>query len=275
MVSSGATERAELLLTTPAADLFGGLLRWDLWGRLGWLEVKRRYRRTVLGPFWTSMSFAIFIATFGAVGAGLWNQPMGGFVVFLAAGMVGWLLIAAIMTEAGTVFVAGAGIIREIRLNYSILVYALVWRNFLVFLHHLAIFAVIFLLFSNREPDAAMLLAVPGILLIIVNGVWIALALGMFALRFRDMQQVVANIIQILMFVTPLFWPPDRLLGTSRGFLVQYNPVYYFIEIIRAPLLGAEPDPLAYPVVLGVTLVGWMGTLLLFQRLRGRIPYWT
>ena len=275
MASVSAAERGELLFTSPAADLFGGLLRWDLWGRLGWLEIKRRYRRTVLGPFWTSMSFAVFIATFGVVGAGLWQQPMGEFVVFLAAGMVGWLLIAAIMTEAGTVFVAGAGIIREIRLDYSILVYALVWRNVLVFLHHLAIFAIIFLLFSNRKPDAAMLLAIPGILLIIINGVWMALALGMFALRFRDMQQVVSNIIQILMFVTPLFWPPARLLATSRGFIVQYNPVYYFIEIIRAPLLGARPEPLAYAVVFAVTVVGWGGTLMLFQRFRARIPYWT
>src|ERR1700692_2985102 len=44
---------------TAAEDLIGGLSKAYLWGRLGWLDVKRRYRRALLGPFWTSISLAI------------------------------------------------------------------------------------------------------------------------------------------------------------------------------------------------------------------------
>ena len=98
------------LTTSASQDLVRGLRRWDLWTRLGWLEVKRRYRRTVIGPFWSALSLGIFVAVFSAVGAALWGQKLGDYVPFLAAGMVVWIMISTLVTEAGTLFVAGSGI---------------------------------------------------------------------------------------------------------------------------------------------------------------------
>src|ERR1700724_1163805 len=88
-------------LEVPAwQDLLQGLLRWELWGRLGFLEVKRRYRRTIIGPFWSAISLGLFIGAMGTVGVGLWKQDIGTYLPYLATGMLIWIMISTMITES-------------------------------------------------------------------------------------------------------------------------------------------------------------------------------
>src|SRR5436190_1161895 len=78
-------------------DLFGGLLRTELWGRIGWLDVKRRYRRTKIGPFWSSLTLAAYVIAVGLVGAGLWNQEIRSYLPYLTSGMLVWTLLSVLV----------------------------------------------------------------------------------------------------------------------------------------------------------------------------------
>jgi ABC-type polysaccharide/polyol phosphate export permease len=276
-MSADATN-AEVLtqLTTSAGqDLVRGFLRWDLWTRLGWLEVKRRYHRTVIGPFWSALSLGIFVAVFSAVGSALWGQKLGDYVPFLATGMVVWVMISNLINEAGTLFVAGAGIFRQTRFDYSVLVYALVWRNFIVFLHNLLVYVFAVLIFAPHLLSPVVLLVFVGLALLLLNLSWLGLLLASFCLRFRDMQQLITSLVQIAMFVTPVFWPPDSLQGIHRLLFVELNPLFHVIEIVRAPLIGQVPEFQSYEVSVLVAVVGWLVTYLAFSRFRRRLPYWS
>jgi ABC-type polysaccharide/polyol phosphate export permease len=265
----------EPLTNSAADDVVIGFKQWDLWGRLGWLEIKRRYRRTVIGPFWSVISLTVVVLVIGGLGAGLLNQPVAEYVPFLAAGMVVWMLLSVMITESCVLFVSGANLIRHIRLNYSILAYALVYRNFIVFLHHLVVYLGFLLAVAPHKFSFATLFAIPGLLLLLANGVWIALLLGMICLRFRDTQQLVNTLIQIALFVTPIFWPPDTLGGLQRVIYVDLNPLYHLISIVRMPLLGEMPGLNIIGTVLLITFVGYLGTFLFFRRFRQRIVYWS
>jgi ABC-type polysaccharide/polyol phosphate export permease len=165
--------------------------------------------------------------------------------------------------------------VRQMRVNYSILAYALVWRNSIVFFHNLIVFVVIAILFNPAIFSPLMLLALPGLALVMINAAWVALTLGIFCLRFRDLQQLVATLIQISMFVTPIFWPPENLKGAMRVLVIDLNPLYHFIDIIRAPLLGKMPMLESYIYVLIFTLLGWTFSAMFFSRFRGRVAYWS
>lgn len=269
------TEGLTRLTTSAGQDLVRGLWRWDLWSRLGWLEIKRRYHRTVIGPFWSAVSLGIFVAVFSAVGSALWGQKLGDYVPFLATGMVVWIMISNLVSEAGTLFVAGAGIFRQTRFDYSILVYALVWRNFIVFLHNLLVYVFAVLIFAPHLISPVIVLAFVGLALLLANLAWLGLLLASFCLRFRDMQQLITSLIQIAMFVTPVFWPPDSLHGMHRLFFVELNPLYHMIDIVRAPLIGQVPEIQSYEVAVLVAVVGWFITYLAFSRFRRRLPYWS
>lgn len=261
--------------TTAARDLVQGFLDWRLWGRLGWLEIKRRYHRTVIGPFWSAISLGIFVIALGSVGSGLWNQESKDYMPFLASGMVVWVMISSIVTESCTLFIASSNLFRQMQFNYSVLAYALVYRNFVVFAHNLTVYFLVALFFSWDKLTVMMVLAVPGLALLFLNGVWGALLLGMICLRYRDLQQFVTTLVQISMFLTPIFWPPASLQGRSRIVFVDLNPLYHFIDVVRAPLLGQVPSFESYAAVGLITVVGWVGTYVFFNHFRKRIAYWS
>jgi ABC-type polysaccharide/polyol phosphate export permease len=263
------------LVTTAARDLADGFGQWRLWGRLGWLEVRRRYSRTVIGPFWSAISLGMFVLALGSVGTGLWSKSASEYLPFLAAGMVVWLMIASIVTESCTLFVAGTNLFRQMRFNYSVMAYALVWRNLIVFAHNLLVFVGISLLLAPTLITPATLLVLPGLAVVLVNSVWVSIVLGMLCLRFRDVQQLITSLIQISMFVTPIFWPPENLQGAARIVFVDFNPLYHLIDIVRTPLLGRAPAAESYSAMAVLTVTGWWVTYLLFSHFRKRIAYWS
>jgi lipopolysaccharide transport system permease protein len=96
--------------------------------------------------------------------------------------------------------------------------------------------------------------------------------LGMLCLRFRDMVPLVSNLVQIAFFLTPVMWRKE-MLGRYQ-WAADFNPLYHFLEVVRAPLLGAQPSAASWAWVLGVTLAGYALTIVFLSRYRSRIAYW-
>jgi ABC-type polysaccharide/polyol phosphate export permease len=263
------------LTSTAWADLSGGLSKSELWGRLGWLDVKRRYRRTLLGPFWTSISLAVYVISVGLLGAGLWRQNIHDYLPFLVSGMIVWMLVSTVIGDSCGLLIMGHSLFRSIRFEFSIFAYALVWRNFIVFLHNLVVYVLIAVPLKPDLVGWPVLLAVPGIFFVLINGVWLSLLIGMVCLRFRDVQPLVITALQISMLITPLFWPPESLSGSDRAIFVDINPIYHLLEVVRAPLLGNVPSQTSYLAVVLMATVGWLVTYFAFERFRSRITYWS
>lgn len=260
---------------TAASDLRRGLQRRQLWGRLGWLDVRKRYRRTTIGPFWNSITLAIYVLTVGTVGAAIWHQNIYDYLPFLVSGMIVWTLVSTIITNSCSVFIAGQSLFRNIRFDYSILIYALVWRNFLVLLHNFAVYFLVVLVLKPSLLSGTALLALPGLALVLLNSVWVSMLLGIICLRFRDVPPLVSSALQIAMLITPLFWPAETLTGIKRFVFVELNPLYHVVDVVRAPLVGRLPDPVSYGVMIAMTIVGGWLTYAVFKRFRKRIAYWS
>ena len=261
-------------LSAATQDLVGGLRRTQLWGRLGWLEVKRRYHRTVLGPFWNSVSLAAYAVGIGLVGSGLWNQDIHTYLPYLIGGLLVWNMISTIITESCSLFVASHGLLKNVRFEYSVLVYSLLWRNLIVFWHNLVVYFCIIIVLRPGLLNPIGLLALPGLGLVLVICASIALLCGMLCLRFRDVQSLVTTALSIAMLITPIFWPVDALAGLHRFVFVELNPLYHLIEIVRAPLLGRIPATSSYIIIFIITIVGWALTFDIFRRFRKRIAFW-
>jgi len=259
---------------TASQDIVRGFLQWPLWGRLGWLEVKRRYRRTVIGPFWSSISLATYVIAVGILGAGLWNQSVNEYLPFLVSGMLAWMFVSTIVTESCGLFINGSDLFGKFSFDYSLLAYALVWRNLITFLHNLIVYLVIVLLLAPQLITPNFFLVIPGMFLLLVGGVSVALLCGMLCLRFRDVAQVITSIMQIALLITPIFWPASSLGGTSRFIFVELNPCYRIIDVVRRPLLGSAPTLTSYAAVLGMVILAWLLAYIAFRRFRHRIAYW-
>lgn len=252
-------------------DLAEGLRRAPLWLSMSWQDIKLRYRGSMLGPFWLSISMGIMVLALGFVYGSLFKMQLQDYMPYLVSGLMVWQYISVMMTEACTCFSQSEHFIKKIRQPYSVYIYRAVSRNLIIFAHNFVIYFIVAFLY-NLWPGANFLLLIPGLLLVILNSVWLCLFLGLLCARFRDITQMVSSLVQITFLVTPIIWRADLL--QTRGYLVGFNPFYYFVEIIRAPLLGQIPGLLNYEVAIGITLLGWVLSLLFFQRFRARLAYW-
>jgi ABC-type polysaccharide/polyol phosphate export permease len=177
--------------------------------------------------------------------------------------------------ESCSLLIAGQPLFRNIRFHYSILAYALVWRNFLVLLHNFAVYFLVVLVLKPKILSVTALLALPGLALVVVNGAWVSLLLGMICLRFRDVLPLVASVMQIAILITPLLWPADMLTGIKRFVFVDLNPLYHVVDVVRGPLEGRVPHAISYGAMIVMTFVGWWLTYAMFKRFRRRIAYWS
>jgi ABC-type polysaccharide/polyol phosphate export permease len=253
-------------------DISAGIGDVNLWGRLGWQEVKRRYRRTAFGPLWSTLSLGIFVLSLGFIWANLWHQETRSYLPFLSGGLVAWVFVSTLINESCTVFTAAESLIKQVQFPYTSLVCATVWRNLIVLLHNCLILIIVDLVFGLQQSFNTFLV-IPGLILVSLNALWIGIILGSLCTRYRDVAQLVATVLQISIYVTPIFWLPEQL-GPDFAPFVDYNPLYHWIDLIRAPLLGSAPQLWSYTFVGICTVVGWAVTFFFFARFRSRLAYW-
>ena len=252
-------------------DLRRGAAAMHLWGMLGWQEIRQRYRRTALGPLWLTLSTGVLVTAMGPLYGKLLNLDISAYFPFLAVGLIVWNLLATLVNESCTAFIQAEGLIKQHNLPLSVHVLRMVWKNLIVFAHNAVILVAVLLLFPQDWGWSLALLPV-ALLLIAVNGWWVGLFLGMTGARFRDISPIVASLVQIAFFLTPVLWPIGQL-GRYR-WAATWNPLYHFLEIVRAPLLGLPVAPQTWLVVIGITIAGWLLTFALFSRFRARVAYW-
>ena len=252
-------------------DLASGLALWPLWGRLGWYDILQRYRRSILGPFWLTLSMAIMVIALGVLYAELFNTEIHDFLPFLCVGLLVWNFISSFLTEGGTLFTGAESHIKQIRLPYSVYVYRSSWSKLIIFAHNFVIYLGV-LSYFEIWPGTVALLAVPGLLLLLINGAFATLYVGMLSARFRDVPQVINSVVQIIFFITPIMWKPELL--QTRTYITDFNPFFHLLQIVRAPLLGAVPTTENYLVVLLITLLNIVVVGAFFTRFRARISYW-
>jgi ABC-type polysaccharide/polyol phosphate export permease len=252
-------------------DLAAGLVMWPLWTRLGWEDIRQRYIRSILGPFWISLSMLVMVAGLGTLYSKIMHQDMREYFPFLTLGLLFWQFLSDLVREGCLAFLQQEGFIRQIKLPLTVHVLRVVYRQFVVLAHNCVIYIPIAVIFS-LWPTPYLLLEFPALLIWTLNAVWIVLLLGMLSARFRDIPPLVASSIQILFFLSPILWVPATL-GTRAG-IVEFNPIYHLLELVRAPLIGRAPDPLSWGAALGLALVGWLVTFPFFARFRARIAFW-
>jgi len=253
-------------------DLIDGVSRWWLWLSMAMQDIRHRYRGSVLGPFWLTISMAVMILTLGFLYSTLFRMEIHDYLPFLCLGLLIWSFISNIVAEGCNCFVAAEGVIRQIRLPFSVHVNRAICRNVIIFAHNAVVFIFVALYF-DLQLTTYSLLAIPGFIILVINAFWVTLLLGMICTRFRDVAQIVNSVIQVLFFVSPIIWKPEALQG-ERLWLAKLNPLYSMIEIVRAPLLNQPVEASLLAFVMLITLAGCAGTFLFFAKFRHRIPYW-
>jgi lipopolysaccharide transport system permease protein len=252
-------------------DVVDGLRLWRLAVTLGWLDIKLRYRGSWLGPFWLTLSTAIMIGALGVLYAALFHINVREYLPYLALSQVLWAFLATLIADGCSCFTASEPLILSIRMPLSVHALRVLVRGLLILAHNVVVIVFVDVVFSVW-PGVVLPLAIPGLLLWMVDAFALSLLLGAVGARFRDIPPIVASIVQIAFFVTPVIWKPAQL--GVHAWVLPFNPFFALLEIVRAPMLGYLPSATtwAMAVVYSLTLIGF--TWWLFTRARGRVAFW-
>lgn len=257
-------------------DLREGFSKRELWLHLGWQDIKQRYRRSVLGPFWITIATGATAVAMGLLYSKLFRLELSEHLPYVTMGLIVWNLINASILEGADVFIANEGLIKQLPTPLSVHVYRLVWRQMILFAHNIIIFVVIAIIYP-KPWNWADLAVIPALGLIILNCVWVSLCFGILATRYRDIGPLLNSIVQLLFFMTPIIWNEATLQAQGAGQwakIVELNPLLHYLDIVRAPLLGADQELRHWVVVIVLTVIGWTMAALAMKQYRARVPYW-
>lgn len=262
---------AEAVPAQAFADIVNGARLYALWSRFAFHDIRQRFRRSALGPFWLTLSMGIFVGTLGFVFSTLFHQDAAKTLPYIATGVIFWGLLTSCINEGTMVFVSAESDIRNLPIPLSVHFYRLLARNIIIWGFNMAIYLVVAVWFDLKLGWDALMF-IPGFFLFLINVAWMSLAAGVLSTRYRDIPQVIANVIQVVFFLTPIFWSPSSLPG--RPTFILLNPFYHLIEIVRAPLLGEAVSLESWGFSVCMALAGFGFTAWLYRRAHARIAYW-
>jgi lipopolysaccharide transport system permease protein len=242
-----------------------------VWLHLGWTEVKQRYRRSVIGPWWISLSMLIFILMMGIVFSRLFHQSLSEYVPFFTAGFLFWSFISSSVIEAAEIFKSNGTFIKQINLPFHLYVFKHLVRQVICLMHNAVVYFLV-CVFFKLNPGLVSFFVIPGFLLLLLNVYWICFLIAIICARFRDMVPIITSCVQVAFFVTPISWMP-RLLDQNPAVL-KFNPFAHLLDIVRSPLLGLVPS-VSSCVVSGCMAIGGIAiSFFIFSKVRARIVYW-
>lgn len=256
-----------------AFDLWNGLKQRNIWWNFALHDIRQRFRRSILGPFWITITMGVMVAALGAVFGTLFGQDMRSFLPYLAVGMIFWGLLTSVVSEGSNVFISSERYLRSVPAPVSTHFYRMVARNVIIWAHNIVIYLFV-LAFFQLPVSWTHLLVIPGMVLFMINISWMGMATALLSTRFRDIPQVIANVLQVVFYLTPVIWSEHALPGEGRPFFITFNPAYHLLEVVRAPLLGDTPPALSWLVCVAMAVLGCMAAGLLYGRFHSRIAYW-
>jgi lipopolysaccharide transport system permease protein len=254
-----------------AADVAGGLRLWRLALTLGWLDIRLRYRGSMLGPFWLTISTAVMVAALGFLYSELFKLDLKTYLPYLALSQVLWGFVASMVSEACTTFTESEAVVRSVRMPFTVFSIRTLFRNAIALLHNVVVIVVVFAIF-RLWPGWELLLAIPGLLIWTIDSLALTLILGGFCARFRDIQPIVNSVMQIAFFITPVIWKADQL--GPKGRIMDFNPFYDLLEVVRGPILNSPISHTIWAGAIGYSAILCLISWSFFVYARGRITFW-
>jgi lipopolysaccharide transport system permease protein len=252
-------------------DFSIALRRWRLWSLLGWLDIRQRYARSALGPFWITLSMGVMVGSLGVVYGTLFGQSMAGYLPLVGTGFVIWGFISGVLNDSCGAYINNANYIRQSDAGLWNYVFQVLCRQFIMFAHNFVIVLVLLAIFGIEQPGE-LVWFVPGLLVLMLNLTWMGQIFALTSARYRDVPQLVAAVVQILFYITPLMWRPAML--AKHEWLITFNPFASLVDLVRSPLLGQSPASTSWLTAVCLAVVGWPLALWMYARVSARVPYW-
>jgi glycosyltransferase involved in cell wall biosynthesis/ABC-type polysaccharide/polyol phosphate export permease len=204
---------------------------------LAWADMRHRYVRSLLGPFWMSIQMAIMVAVLGSVIGHFSDGNAVSRLPMLALSLTAWTFLNGVVLDATTALQGSASLIKDRALPPVIFLLQCCFRQGLFALHNASVPLVLWLAFTPMNVSGAIA-ALPGFLLFIACTLGLGLVLGALATRFRDVRPIIESTLTLAFFSSPIVWTTEMI--DHRSTIMRLNPLTHLFAVWRDPLAGGH-----------------------------------
>jgi len=246
-----------------------------IWSYMGMSEIKKRYRRSLLGPFWLVLSNVVVVFSLSAIYSIILKKDFDWYVVYLGIGFVIWQFISSCLSESTEYFIKSSNLIKTYRISVYNYVFREIGKNFIFLIHNLP-FWILIIIFYNVDLSLNIITIIFSYVLIFLNAIWVSSILALISTRYRDLSPIVSTLVQLSFFATPVLWDVGHIfeIRPDVAWIVYFNPFYHILEIFRAPIMNNEIPYLSFVVCLVFAVFGNIFSSLIFNKYSRRIVFW-
>ena len=256
----------------PAAlDISNGIKNYNAWLQLAKNDIKQKFRRSLIGPFWITISMAVMITVMSLVFSLLFKQNIQKTMPYITVGIILWNYVTSTLNESSVSLCEASSFIRNLPFPLSLHIYRVVARNLIIFGFNSVIYVLVAIIFSV-DISFGILRFIPAFMLLVLTLVGLSFACAIVSTRYRDVPQIISNLLLVLFYITPIFWSKSDL--PENIFIIKINPIYYYFDIIRAPLLGSTSENSSYYICIVLTATSLLVSYIIFRVKFNKIPYW-
>jgi lipopolysaccharide transport system permease protein len=236
-------------------------------------DLKARYRGSILGYFWSLANPLLLLAVYTVVFTQFFpQQVVKPYPLFLFAGILPWTFFSAAVLESTASISSNAGLIKKVMFPAEALPLVVVLSHLVHFALAIPILlaAIVAFMFLGQATMSATILLVPVVMLVqtlFVAG--IAMTVSSAAVLFRDLRDIVTNLMTLGFFVTPIIYLIDNVASRPLRALLRMNPMTPFvIGYQRLLFFGALPSLSDTLLMLAYAFVSVTIGFVVFDRLR-------
>ena len=242
----------ELLSTILYRDLIYQLIRRD---------IVARYKRSVLGVFWTMLQPLGMMVVMSIVFSTLFSR-IEGYVAYLLSGLIAWSFFSQTTTSAVHQIITGSTLLKRIYVPKTSFSVSSVGTGLVNLV--LSLIPLLLIMFFIKRPITWAFLFIPiPILLLAAFSLGICLTLSTLAIQFPDVKEMYQIILQAWMYLTPIIYPQDIIPAAYRHLILYLNPMYYLIEMFRIPIYNGSLPPMdilfgGASLAITTLIIGWI-----------------
>jgi lipopolysaccharide transport system permease protein len=252
-------------------DIAPFVTRHVTWRALAAGDIRSKYRRTLLGPWWITATNAFTAVIMGLVAGRFLGADMKTYLPNFMVSMTIWGFISSSIGESCYTMINAGGMIKAVDMPILIHVMRMVQRNLIIFLHNIAVIPFIWLVYPWHIGIVAIL-SVVGLLIVFIFVVSASVIVSMICVRYRDIPPIVAAILQLLFFISPIIWSTSQVKGGDL--ILTLNPIAHLLAITRDPIMGVAPSLTNWVGAIGSVAVLTAAMVYIYTRYRTRVVYW-
>ena len=240
---------------------------------LSWYEVKLKYTRTQLGPFWNVFTILITVSILSLVWSTLFKIDLVNFLPRLYIGLIIWNFISSMITGACSLTTGKyKSLINNSPLPISNFIFRELFIGFINFIHYLPLLIIILYISPYSFTLFGIIKSICGLILVFINLFWIIYFVSIVCSRFRDFQPLIESVMAAGTMLTPIVWDKLMLPNPNYAYL---NPFTFFVESFRDPLLGLHVDYKVYLILLFFIILGFVLLSLIIKFKGDRVIFWS